>query len=913
MKWFNDLKISSKLLVGFMLVAAVAAVSGWLSLSAMGEMKTRSHAMYADRLMSITDLSYANFAFLISRADLRGYMMTKDPERRRELAADIETQAKATADRLDAFRKKTLSREETDLLEKHVAARESFYRARAQVLQLAGSGQDAKAAEALEAAQPLQDEARKELRALIDLESHGAEDEEKANEADAESARTRVLIFIAIGVLLAIGLGLLQGRMIGNPLKNMLVAAEKLAVGDVNVSIDLHTKDEVGALAHAFRVMAETTKDRAGLAQKIAAGDVTTEVKAKSEQDVLGKSFQQVVETLRKLIAEMEKLTKAAAAGQLATRGNAEQFQGGYKQIVTGVNQTLDAVIGPLNVSAEYVDRISKGDIPPKITDKYNGDFNEIKNNLNNCIDNINALVADTGMLIKAAVEGKLAARADASKHQGDFRKIVEGVNQTLDAVIGPLNVSAEYVDRISKGDIPPKITDKYNGDFNEIKNNLNNCIDNVNALVADTGLLMKAAVDGKLATRADASKHQGDFRKIVEGVNQTLDAVIGPLNVSAEYVDRISKGDIPPKITDKYNGDFNEIKNNLNNCIDNIRALVTETGMLITASAEGRLATRADAAKHQGDYRKIVEGVNEMLDAILLPIGEGNRVLAQISAGKIDELIAQTYKGDHEKMKQAVNNVAMVMQAMQKELARLTQASSDGRLSERGKTDQFQGAYAGIVKGVNEILDAILLPIGEGNRVLGLIRGGNLRERVEIACKGDHEKMKNAVNGVHGWLTDLVAYVTKIANGDMTANVDKASNDDQIHEWLLLLKSNINGLVDDVNTLAQASANGRLGVRADAAKHQGDYRKIVEGFNKTLDIVVEPLKMSANQASSLASSAEELTAVSNQMASNAEETATQANVVSAASEQVSKNVTVVATGSEQMQSFHPRDLQERQ
>ena len=46
------------------------------------------------------------------------------------------------------------------------------------------------------------------------------------------------------------------------------------------------------------------------------------------------------------------------------------------------------------------------------------------------------------------------------------------------------------------------------------------------------------------------------------------------------------------------------------------------------------------------------------MLDAILLPIGEGNRILAQISSGKIDELIAQTYKGDHEKMKQAVNNV---------------------------------------------------------------------------------------------------------------------------------------------------------------------------------------------------------------------------------------------------------------
>ena len=154
-------------------------------------------------------------------------------------------------------------------------------------------------------------------------------------------------------------------------------------------------------------------------------------------------------------------------------------------------------------------------------------------------------------------------------------------MNQTLDAVIGPLNVAAEYVDRISKGDIPELITDEYNGDFNEIKNNLNQCIEAVNGLVTESGMLVEAAVGGRLDTRGDATKFGGDFGKIVDGVNQTLDAVIGPLNVAAEYVDRISKGDIPELITDEYNGDFNEIKNNLNQCIEAVNGLVTESGML--------------------------------------------------------------------------------------------------------------------------------------------------------------------------------------------------------------------------------------------------------------------------------------------------------------------------------------------
>ena len=109
--------------------------------------------------------------------------------------------------------------------------------------------------------------------------------------------------------------------------------------------------------------------------------------------------------------------------------------------------------------------------------------------------------------------------------------------------------------------------------------------------------------------------------------------------------------------------------------------------------------------------------------------------------------------------------------------------------------------------------------------------------------------------------------------------------------------------MIADATMLAEAALEGRLGARADASKHEGEYRQVIEGFNKTLDTVVDPLKVTAQNASALASASEQLTAVSQQMAGNAEETATQANVVSAASEQVSRNVSSVASASEQMQA----------
>jgi methyl-accepting chemotaxis protein len=414
---------------------------------------------------------------------------------------------------------------------------------------------------------------------------------------------------------------------------------------------------------------------------------------------------------------------------------------------------------------------------------------------------------------------------------------------------------------------------------------------------------LVDASRAGRLSERGRADRFEDNDRKVIEGVNTMLDAILLPIGEGNRILAQISAGNVDELVVQSYSGDHDRMKQSVNNVATVLQGLQKELRRLTLASKEGRLSERGKPAQFEGAYAGIVTGINEMLDSILLPIAEGNRILAQISAGNVDELIAQTYSGDHEKMKLAVNKVAVVLQGLQKELERLTIASKEGQFSERGKPAQFEGAYAGIVTGVNEMLDAILLPIEEGNRILGLVRGGNLREKVEIACRGDHEKMKLAVNGIHAWLSDLIAFLTRMANGDMTASMAKASDQDQIHEWLVLLKNNISALVADGVGLAQAMQDGRLSVRADAAKHRGDFRTVIEGFNKTLDTVVEPLKISAQSATTLASSSEELTAVSQQMAGNAEETATQANVVSAASEQVSRNVASVASASEQMQS----------
>lgn len=225
---------------------------------------------------------------------------------------------------------------------------------------------------------------------------------------------------------------------------------------------------------------------------------------------------------------------------------------------------------------ADIANKIAIGDLTARI-DLKAGDNGSVMAAMKGMVLAIQALVNDMNELSKAAVDGQLTIRADAARHQGDYRKIIEGVNATLDAVIGPLNVASDYLDSIAKGEIPEKIIDAYHGDFNRLKSNLNTCIDAINALVTDADMLAKAAVEGRLQARAEVSRHQGDFRKVVAGVNNTLDSIILPLNEAVEVLSMVEQGDLTRTIQGYYQGQIADFKDTVNNTIAKLAQTIAE------------------------------------------------------------------------------------------------------------------------------------------------------------------------------------------------------------------------------------------------------------------------------------------------------------------------------------------------
>jgi signal transduction histidine kinase/CheY-like chemotaxis protein/HAMP domain-containing protein len=143
----------------------------------------------------------------------------------------------------------------------------------------------------------------------------------------------------------------------------------------------------------------------------------------------------------------------------------------------------LNSIVIPLKQVVGFARQIAEGDLSMTIRVIRQDEIGQLLLAMKHMGQKIQWIVEDINVLIKAGQHGELNRRAEVSRHQGEFARIVQGMNQTLDAIIGPLNVSATYVDCISKGEHPQKITEDYQGDFNRIKHSLNLLIDTTTEL----------------------------------------------------------------------------------------------------------------------------------------------------------------------------------------------------------------------------------------------------------------------------------------------------------------------------------------------------------------------------------------------------------------------------------------------
>ncbi|MBK9579936.1 MAG: MCP four helix bundle domain-containing protein [Fibrobacterota bacterium] len=713
---FKNMKLALRLGLGFGLLVVLMIVVGGIALDRIGKINDGIILVVKDRMPKMEAANnWINGVNAVARI-LRNGVISDDPAFIAKEFDRIAEERHKIDKAYKSLEEGITSKEGKAKLEAASKLIPAIRDGQEKIIGFAKAGKDsAAAAELFGDYRKVQSEYLAAIADLIKFQSELADQDGDAAAKMASMANTLIIGLIILAGILAVLVAWLVTRSITRPIGNCIEIAEKVAKGDTTTEIKVESTDETGMLMEAMARMVR--------AIQLMSGDAST-------------------------------LAMAAVEGKLATRADATKHQGDFRKIVQGVNDTLDAVIGPLNVTAKYVDDISKGVIPPTITDNYNGDFNVIKGNLNAVVKMMGDLLKETDGVIKAAADGELDKRANASLFLGGWNQLVCGVNDTITNIVNPLMVTADYVEKVSKGVIPPTITDVYKGQYNLIKNNLNAVVKMMSDLLTETDGLVKAALGGSLSTRANANLFVGGWNQLVAGVNKTLDSVLEPINEAAGVLDKVAARDLTARVMGNYQGDHAKIKDSLNLAVDNLEKALSQV-----ADATGQVSNASQQIA--GGSQNLAQGANEQASS-----------LEQVSAS-LEEMSSMT--------RQSADN-ALAAKNLSGEADTNTKQGSEAMVrmsSAINKIKESSDQTAKIVKTIDEIaMQTNLLALnaaveaaraGEAGRGFAVVAEEvrNLAQRSAQAAKSTadmiSESVRNADDGVK-IVVDVAGSLDKIA-----------------------------------------------------------------------------------------------------------------------------------------------------
>jgi methyl-accepting chemotaxis protein len=762
MRFLDNTKMGTKLIVAFLVTAVLSLILGFFALSKMQEANDSDATLYARGTAPLGDWMQVASSTMRIRANMRDLLLGKDFEVYSKRIAD--RQAELTKAET-AFEKELLSDTAKALWKRYTENQAAIGVGESKALELIRNGKKADAEHLLYGDMgKLQQEQNKIYAEITDYKINLAKQLAETNATNFAATKKVMYLLMLVVAALAAALGVILARSITKPLALGVGMMNEMAKGHLGTRLKMDRRDEIGDLGRAMDGFTDHLQTIVGGLQQIAQGDLSREWAAVDAQDEIAPVLKQVRANLLTLIEDAALLSDAAVEGRLGTRADATKHQGDFRRIIQGVNESLDSVVGLLDnmptpamvISKDYqilymnkagaslgnttgeqlvrtkqrcYDFFRTGDCKTdkcacavamrnnaqntSETDAHPGSFNldiqysgvPIRDRSGQVIGAFEVVTDQTAVKCAARLSEKISSyqQVEIARVNTNLGKIATG-NLEVDLTLAPADNDTQETRAL----------------FATISDALGRSASAIHALVADASALSTSAVEGRLGTRADAAKHQGDFRKIIQGVNDTLDAVIGPLNVAAAYVDRIGKGEVPLKITDTYNGDFNTLKNSINACIDGLQGLV-ESNNVIQRMAQNDFTVQV-VGNYQGVFEELGKATNETIVQMreaLMQVQEGTIAIAtasgEISMGNQDlsrrtEEQAANLEETASGLEQITSNVNLTAdnaQSANQQAVKARQVAQDGGTAVAQVITAMESINASSAK-INEIIGVV-------------------------------------------------------------------------------------------------------------------------------------------------------------------------------------------------------------
>ena len=225
------------------------------------------------------------------------------------------------------------------------------------------------------------------LAAVRNLNDYNASRNEAAINANvkAKGGWSGILwLFSFFGALLLIAMSIMLTQSITKPLKKISLMMQEIEKGHLSNRLNMKRKDEIGSLSRSMDKFSDNLQQNIVFnMQQISEGNIDVKPAIIDDKDEIGPALNKMINAIGSMSEEVRKSCLAALEGNLSHRADVTSYQGKYQKIVQGFNDTMDAVMAPLEEASDVLVKLAHRDLSARLQRDYKGFYDQIKKTIN--------------------------------------------------------------------------------------------------------------------------------------------------------------------------------------------------------------------------------------------------------------------------------------------------------------------------------------------------------------------------------------------------------------------------------------------------------------------------------------------------------------------------------------------------
>ena len=356
------------------------------------------------------------------------------------------------------------------------------------------------------------------------------------------------------------------------------------------------------------------------VAEKIAQGEFQQVLSQETHgQSSVMQALHKAMMALKLLQEQMAHIEQQHAAGHMHAMVNAQLFRGEYRQMAEDINRLLVMHRDILQQTSAALQSLGQGDFRSHLA-PLPGELEVLNHSFDGLKQNVQTLIRDMHTMAQAHREGEVDVRLQVDKFDGDFALVAQGINTMITEHVDEKAEVLALMRNVGDGDFSTRAKRQYPGQKAEINKQIERMTGKLQGLVDSIKWVTAEHRKGEVDTALHAHLFKGGFRELAECVNEIVGNQVHATDKIMHTVQAFGAGDFNAYL-EPFPGKQASINQTIENVRGNLQALIADVALLSEAAHAGRVGVRAEASRHPGDYRKIIEGMNQVLDMIMGPV----------------------------------------------------------------------------------------------------------------------------------------------------------------------------------------------------------------------------------------------------------------------------------------------------